>query len=125
MTYVVTEMCIGCKHTSCVLVCPVDCFREGENFLVIDPDECVDCGLCEIECPVEAIRSKYDLTQESYHYAELNATLAKIWPAIDRPKPALPDAGRWAEVTGKLQHLIRGGGLGEIHGQLDAQGKLQ
>ena len=108
MTYVVTEMCIGCKHTCCVPVCPVDCFREGENFLVIDPDECVDCGLCEIECPVEAIRAKSDLTQDTFHYAQLHATLAKVWPPIDRAKPALPEADRWARVSGKFEHLIRG-----------------
>ncbi|MES2939458.1 MAG: ferredoxin FdxA [Pseudomonadota bacterium] len=107
MTYVVTEMCIGCKHTTCVTVCPVDCFREGANFLAIDPDECVDCGLCEIECPVEAIVSECDLTPENLHCAKLNAELSRIWPPIAHSKPALPDAERWAGVPGKLQHLVR------------------
>ena len=107
MTYVVTEMCIACKHTSCVPVCPVDCFREGENFLVIDPDECVDCGLCEIECPVEAIVSESELTPENRHCAPLNAELAKAWPVIDSRRPALPDADRWAHVPHKLEYLVR------------------
>lgn len=107
MTYVVTEMCIGCKHTTCVTVCPVDCFREGKNFLVIDPDGCVDCGLCEIECPIEAIVSENELTPENFHYAQLNAELSRTWPPIDKRKPALPDAERWAGVTSKLEHLVR------------------
>jgi ferredoxin len=107
MAYVVTEICIGCKHTSCVPVCPVDCFREGENFLVIDPDECVDCGLCEIECPVEAIVSESELTPANLHCAQLNADLSRVWPPIDQRKPALPDADRWAKVSNKLDHLVR------------------
>lgn len=107
MAYVVTEICIGCKHTSCVPVCPVDCFREGENFLVIDPDECVDCGLCEIECPVEAIVSECELTPENLHCAQLNADLSRVWPVIDQRKPALPDADHWAKVSNKLDHLVR------------------
>jgi len=107
MTYVVTEICIGCKHTSCVPVCPVDCFREGENFLVIDPDECVDCGLCEIECPIEAIVSECDLTPENAHCAPLNAELSRKWPHIDKRKPPLPDADHWAQVANKLEHLVR------------------
>jgi ferredoxin len=107
MTYVVTEMCIGCKHTDCVQVCPVDCFREGENFLVIEPDECVDCGLCEIECPVEAIVSINELTPERMHYAELNAELARLWPRITERRPALPQAEQWAKMPNKLEHLVR------------------
>lgn len=107
MTYVVTEMCIGCKHTDCVQVCPVDCFREGENFLVIAPDECVDCGLCEIECPVDAIVSESELSSEQMQFLDLNAELAKVWPRICERKAALPDAERWAKVTHKLDQLVR------------------
>ena len=57
MTFVVTEACIKCKYTDCVEVCPVDCFYEGENMLVIDPDQCIDCGVCEPECPIDAIQA--------------------------------------------------------------------
>lgn len=107
MTYVVTEACIGCKHTDCVQVCPVDCFREGANFLVIEPDECVDCGLCEIECPVEAIFSISELAPERMHCAALNAELAKQWPPITERRAPLPEAEHWARVSGKLEHLVR------------------
>jgi ferredoxin len=107
MTYVVTEACIGCKHTDCVQVCPVDCFREGQNFLVIAPDECVDCGLCEIECPVSAIVSENTLTKDTMHYLALNADLAKSWPKIFERKSAMPDAERWAKMTNKLDQLVR------------------
>lgn len=105
MSYVVTESCIGCKHTACVPVCPVDCFREGENFVVIAPDECVDCGLCEIECPLRAIVSESELDETQRHCAELNAELAQRWPPITQRKPALPDADRLAAVPGKLALL--------------------
>src|SRR5207248_2329228 len=88
MTYVVTESCIRCKYTDCVDVCPVDCFREGPNFLVIDPDECIDCTLCVAECPVEAIFAEDDVPEDQQQFKALNAELAKIWkPIIERKRP--------------------------------------
>jgi len=107
MTYVVTENCIKCKYTDCVDVCPVDCFREGPNFLVIDPDECIDCTLCEPECPAEAIFAEDDLPDSQQQFLELNAELAKIWPMINEVKPAPPDADEWNGKPDKLQHLQR------------------
>jgi ferredoxin len=101
MTYVVTESCIKCKYTDCVDVCPVDCFREGPNFLVIDPDECIDCTLCEPECPAGAIFRDDDLPEGQEEYEEINARLAKVWPAIIQKKPALEDADAWLEVKDK------------------------
>ncbi|XOT94680.1 ferredoxin family protein, partial [Alcaligenes pakistanensis] len=76
MTYVVTEACIQCKYTDCVTVCPMDCFFEGPNFLVIHPDECIDCSICVAECPVGAIVSDQDVTPEQQVYVELNRTLS-------------------------------------------------
>ncbi|KTD72981.1 ferredoxin FdxA [Legionella tucsonensis] len=105
MTFVVTESCIKCKYTDCVEVCPVDCFYEGPNFLAIHPDECIDCALCEPECPVNAIVSEDDLTSEQQQFKELNAELAKTWPNITAKKDAPPDAKDWEEVKDKLQHL--------------------
>jgi len=107
MTYVVTESCIKCKYTDCVEVCPVDCFYEGPNFLVIHPDECIDCGVCEPECPVEAIFSEDDLPEDQQHFLELNAELAEKWPVTTEKKDPLPDAEEWAGVSDKLQHLER------------------
>jgi ferredoxin len=109
MTFVVTESCIRCKYTDCVEVCPVDCFREGPNFLVIDPDECIDCALCEPECPVNAIRSEDDLPEEQQPFLALNAELSKQWPLINRTQAPLADAEEWKDVPNKLQHLDRGG----------------
>lgn len=105
MTYVVTENCIKCKLTDCVDVCPVDCFHEGPNFLIIDPDECIDCQLCVPECPVEAIYEESDLPEDQYNFIQLNADLAKIWPVIDTVKPGMPDADKWDGVPGKLKYL--------------------
>ena len=82
MTYVVTENCIKCKHTDCVAVCPVDCFYEGPNFLVINPDECIDCAVCVPECPVDAIYADTDLPEDQKVFIEINADLFKIWPRI-------------------------------------------
>ena len=107
MTYVVTETCIRCKHTDCVDVCPVDCFREGPNFLVIDPDECIDCTLCVAECPVEAIYAEDDVPPDQQSFTALNAELAKLWKPIIERKPAPADADEWKEVKGKLKHLER------------------
>jgi ferredoxin len=86
-------------------VCPVDCFYEGENFLVIHPDECIDCGACVPECPTEAIFSEDDLPDKWSAYTELNARLAEKWPNIDKKKDALADAEEWKGVAEKRQHL--------------------
>ncbi|MFQ5488553.1 MAG: ferredoxin FdxA [Gammaproteobacteria bacterium] len=107
MTFVVTEECIKCKYTDCVEVCPVDCFHEGPNFLVIDPDECIDCTLCEPECPIEAIHPEDDVPEDQMEFIQLNAELAKIWPVITEKKDPPPDADEWAEVKGKRQYLER------------------
>ena len=107
MTYVVTESCIKCKYTDCVDVCPVDCFREGPNFLVIDPDECIDCTLCVAECPVEAIFAEDDVPVHQQHFTALNAELSKVWKPIIEKKDALADADDWAKVTEKLDKLER------------------
>lgn len=107
MTYVVTESCIRCKYTDCVDVCPVDCFREGPNFLVIDPEECIDCTLCVAECPVEAIFAEDDVPQDQQHFIALNAELAKQWPVITEQKEPLPDAADWDGKSGKLPFLER------------------
>jgi ferredoxin len=107
MTYVVTENCIACKYTDCVDVCPVDCFHEGPNFLVIDPEECIDCTLCVAECPAEAIFAEDDVPPEQLHCIALNAELAKAWPALTEKKPPLPDADAMNGKTGKLDLLQR------------------
>ncbi|MEX3628168.1 MAG: ferredoxin FdxA [Burkholderia sp.] len=107
MTYVVTENCIQCKHTDCVDVCPVDCFHEGPNFLAINPDECIDCGVCEPECPVDAIRQDSALAPAQRIFLELNRELAGSWPSITATRPALPEAAQWKDVEGKLEHLKR------------------
>jgi len=107
MTYVVLENCIRCKYTDCVEVCPVDCFHEGPNFLVIDPDECIDCSLCEPECPVSAILPEDDVGKEQQHFIALNAELAKLWPVISEKKAPLPDAETWDGKPDKLQYLER------------------
>jgi len=107
MPFVVGDNCIACKFTSCVEVCPVECFREGPNMLVIDPDECIDCALCVSECPINAIFSEDDLPANQQPFVALNAELSKQWPRITRSKDSLPDADRWKDTPNKLQHLIR------------------
>ena len=103
MTFVVTEQCIRCKYTDCVEVCPVDCFYEGENMLVIHPDECIDCGVCEPECPAEAILP--DTDPEAAKWLDLNARLAGQWPVITEKKDPLPDAEAWNGKPDKLPLL--------------------
>jgi ferredoxin len=105
MTYVVTEACIKCKYTDCVEVCPVDCFREGPNFLVIDPDECIDCTLCVAECPVEAIYAEDDVPVEQRAFIALNAELSKVWKSIVEKKEGPADADNWKDVKEK-RHLL-------------------
>ena len=105
MAYVVTEGCIDCKYTDCVDVCPVDCFREGPNMLVIDPDECIDCTLCVAECPVEAIYAEDDVPPAQREFIALNAELAKAWQPLVERKPAPAEADQWAAVSEK-KHLL-------------------
>lgn len=105
MPHVVTDACVLCKYTDCVDVCPVDCFHEGPNFLVINPDECIDCAVCVPECPASAIFDADDVPGDMQEYIALNAELCKVWPTITRAKAALPDADKWKEVKGKLTHL--------------------
>ena len=105
MAYVVTESCIKCKYTDCVDVCPVDCFREGPNMLVIDPDECIDCTLCVPECPVEAIFAEDDVPDAQKPFIALNRELSPRWPAIIERKPAPADADEWAKQKEK-KHLL-------------------
>ncbi len=105
MTHVVTESCIQCKHTDCVDVCPVDCFREGPNFLVIDPDECIDCAVCIPECPVNAIYAEEDLPADQVKFIKINLDLSAKWPSITRMKDSLPDADKWKNVKDKLKYL--------------------
>ena len=96
MTYIVNDNCIACKYTDCVEVCPVDCFYEGENMLVIHPDECIDCGVCEPECPVDAILP--DTEPEAEKWVEFNRKYAEEWPVIITAKDPLPNAD---EMDGK------------------------
>jgi ferredoxin len=107
MTFVVGEQCIKCKHTDCVEVCPVDCFYEGPNFLVIHPDECIDCALCEPECPVDAIYSEDELPEDQQVFMELNAELAEVWPVITEMKESPADAEEWEGKPDKLALLER------------------
>ena len=101
MTYLVTDNCIKCKHMDCVEVCPVDCFYEGENFLAINPDECIDCGACEPECPVSAIYEEDDLPEKWQHYIELNEKLAGSWPNIIEQQDPHPEAEKYRDVEEK------------------------
>ena len=106
MTYVVTESCIKCKYTDCVEVCPVDCFYEGPEFLVIHPDECIDCGLCEPECPIDAIFADDELPKDQIEFIEINAKLADVYENITEAAEPLPDADSFKDVEGKKQFLI-------------------
>jgi ferredoxin len=107
MTYLVTENCINCKHTDCVSVCPVDCFHEGPNFLAIDPDECIDCGVCVPECPVEAIIAEADVKDDSEraYWFEINESRSKMWPVITIQTEPMPDHDYWNGKSGKRDLL--------------------
>ena len=107
MTYVVTEDCIKCLHTDCVEVCPVDCFHIGPNFMVIDPDECIDCTLCEPECPVEAIFAEDELPDGMENFIVLNEELSREWPVLTEMVDAPADAAEWAGKPDKLKLLER------------------
>jgi ferredoxin len=106
MTFVVTEACIRCKYTDCVSVCPVDCFHEGPNFLVIDPEVCIDCAVCVPECPVSAIVADTDVPADQQAFIEINARYAATWPVISQVGQPLPEAEQWADAKGKLQYLL-------------------
>ncbi len=119
MTHVVTESCINCLYTDCVDVCPVDCFHKYDeksgdgdnsqrraNFLVIDPDECIDCAVCVAECPVSAIYAEEDVPGNQQDFIEINAALSRQWPTITRSQAPLPDADQWKDITDK-RHLLK------------------
>ncbi|MDA0901989.1 MAG: ferredoxin family protein [Proteobacteria bacterium] len=111
MTYIVNENCIKCKYTDCVEVCPVDCFYEGENMLVINPDECIDCGVCVPECPIEAIEPE---SENMVEWVEINRKYAEIWPVITKKKAALPEADEFDGVKDKFkQHFSPNAGKGD------------
>lgn len=113
MTFVVTDDCIRCKYTDCVEVCPVDCFYEGENMLVINPDECIDCGVCEPECPAEAI--KPDTDDAMLRWVEINREYSEKWPNITAQKAPPADADKWLNVPGKFeQHFSPRPGDGDV-----------
>jgi ferredoxin len=113
MTYIVTDACIRCKYMDCVEVCPVDCFYEGENMLVIHPDECIDCGVCEPECPVDAIKPDTEDDPDA-KWLKLNTEYARIWPNITSKKEPPADADDWAKVTNKLtEHFSTAPGEGD------------
>ena len=103
MPYVVNDKCVMCKHTDCVEVCPVDCFYEGENMLVINPDECIDCGVCEPECTVNAIEP-----MESGELVEFNRKYAELWPVITKKKDPLPDHEKHTDEEGKFEKYFKG-----------------
>lgn len=105
MTHVVTEACVRCRYTDCVSVCPVDCFHAGPDFLVIDPNECIDCAVCIPECPVGAIKAENDLDPDQQDWIQINANLAEAWPVITQKTDPLPDADEWAQVPNKRQYL--------------------
>jgi ferredoxin len=105
MTYVVTEACIRCKYTDCADICPVDCFHEGPNFLVIDPQECIDCAACESECPVQAIYLDDKVPLDQQQFTRLNAELSRKWPVIRTRKPPPSDANEWVNRLNKRELL--------------------
>jgi ferredoxin len=107
MTFVVTDNCIKCKYTDCVAVCPVEAFFEGPNFLVIDPEICIDCDLCVPECPAEAIFQDSELPAEQAGFLAINAELSQVWPNIIEVKAAPIDADKWNGVPDKLTLLER------------------
>lgn len=107
MSFVVTEACIQCKYTDCVSVCPMDCFFEGPNFLVIHPDECIDCSICVAECPVGAIVSDHEIDESQRHFVDINRRLSADprYQRISRAKEPMPEHGKWAAVKNKLNLL--------------------
>tara|TARA_B110000503_G_scaffold57388_1_gene91955 strand:+ start:3906 stop:4235 length:330 start_codon:yes stop_codon:yes gene_type:complete len=107
MTYVVTDNCVKCKHTDCVVVCPVDCFYEGDDMLVINPDECIDCGVCVAECPVDAIFADVDLEEpDRSKWIAINTRYSDEWPNITEQKDPLPDAAEWDGIYNKFETYV-------------------
>jgi len=104
VTYVVTEACIRCKYTDCVDICPVECFHEGPNMLVINPSVCIDCGLCVPECPVQAIYPDTEPGME--RWVSFNQTYGDTWPVITQKKEAPSDADEWAKITSKMEEFL-------------------
>ena len=116
MTYLVNDLCINCKHMDCVTVCPVDCFYEGENMLVINPDECIDCGVCEPECPADAIVADTSIGGDQLEFLlNLNTKFSNLWPNITkmRPEDVPADADNWHGIEGKIKHLSEKPGKGD------------
>ncbi len=116
MAYIVAEPCIKCKYTECVEICPVSCFHEGANMLVIDPEECIDCGACVDPCPVQAIFPEAELPEKWAEYAELNAQYAQVWPVISMKKDALPAADEAKDILDKRSDLDPAPGEGDPDG---------
>jgi ferredoxin len=116
MTYLVNDLCINCKHMDCVTVCPVDCFYEGENMLVINPDECIDCGVCEPECPADAIVADTAINGTELEFLlKLNTKFSNVWPNITkiRKEDVPEDADQWHGVEGKIKYLSENPGKGD------------
>ena len=122
MTYIVNDKCIKCKEMDCVEVCPVDCFYEGENMVVIDPDQCIDCGVCKPECPSKAIfpDTSKDVSEDKKNFwLEVNTKYSKIWPNLTENTGPLPDADKWnpyKEYKGdpeKREHISENPGQGD------------
>jgi len=111
LTYIVTENCIRCKYQDCIEVCPVDCFYVGKNFLVIDPEECIDCGVCEPECPAEAIKPDTEPGLEKW--LAINTKYAEIWPNIVAKGPVPSDADEWLNLSNKEQEFSELPGIGD------------
>ncbi|MEM9428967.1 MAG: ferredoxin FdxA [Pseudomonadota bacterium] len=111
MTYVVTDACILCKYTDCVEVCPVDCFYEGENMLVIHPDECIDCGVCEPECPADAIRP--DTEPNIEEWVDLNRKYSATWPVLTTKLDPMPEAEKYDGEEGKMKYFSEKPGEGD------------
>ena len=112
MTYIVNDKCIKCKLMDCMEVCPVDCFYEGDNMLAINPDECIDCGVCEPECPVDAIEP--DTNDEASKWVDHNKKYSELWPMINkkRPEDVPKDEAKWRGVENKFQHFNEKPGKG-------------
>ena len=110
MTYIVNDKCIKCKLMDCVEVCPVDCFYEGENMLVIKPDECIDCGVCEPECPVDAIEP--DTTEGANNWIDHNTKYSELWPMINKKRKPPEDEAKWRGVPDKMKHFSEKPGEG-------------